>query len=176
MQLEIEFSACSRICSATERHLQPGDVYFSILQLEAGELQRQDFCADAWRGPTEECVGWWRSRIPAKGDSQPIMAPIDVMLNLLEALEQMPAEVEFRYLLGLLLLRRKSLRREDTTRDDNGREVLILHCPRREKDYELIVAEPSPEQAVKLQQQMFDLLYGAREAAPVSTTSQEQDS
>ncbi|QEG35288.1 hypothetical protein [Bythopirellula goksoeyrii] len=174
MQLEIDITSCSRVCAATDRPLQPGDVYFSLLQLEANEMIRKDFSAEAWQGAPDECVGWWRSRVPAKDDSQPVMAPIDVMLNLFEALEEVPAETEFRYLLGLLLLRRKSLRREDSIQDDKGREVLVLHCSRREKDYELIVSEPSPEQAMKLQQQMFDLLYGTREVTPAVPASQQR--
>ncbi len=175
MQLEIDIAACSRVCAATGRALQPGDVYFSLLQLQSGEMARKDFSAEAWRGPPGDCVGWWRSRVPVKDDSQPVMAPIDVMLNLFEALEEVPAEFEFRYLLGLLLLRRKSLRREDSIRDDKGREVLVLHCSRREKDYELIVSEPSPEQAAKLQQQMFDLLYANRESTPDETNRQSSE-
>ena len=82
------------------------------------------------------------------------------MLNLFEALEDRPHELEFRYLLGLLLLRRKFVRRDESSRDEQGREVLTLHCQRREKDYELVVAEPHADQAPKLQQQMVNLLYG----------------
>ncbi|TWU26103.1 hypothetical protein [Bythopirellula polymerisocia] len=176
MQLEIDIATFSRVCAATERPLLPGDVYFSLLELQANEVVRQDFSADAWRGASEDCVGWWRSRVPAKGDAPPAMAPIDVMLNLFEALEEVPAELEFRYLLGLLLLRRKSLRRDDSTRDDQGREVLILHCSRREKEFELIVAEPTAEQTVKIQQKMFDLLYSNRDSTPGKTVSQFEPS
>ena len=165
MQLDLDFRACSRSCAVTERPLEPGSVYFSVLKLEENDLTRLDYCVDAWTGPPADCVGWWRAQVPPKEDSQPKLAPLDVMLNLFEALADLPAEREFRYLLGLLLLRRRSLRRDDSTLNDEGQEVLTLHCPRREKDYELVVAEPSSEQVVKLQQQMFDLLYASSEVA-----------
>jgi hypothetical protein len=160
MFLELEIKNCSRTCAATSRTLNPGEVYFSVLKAATHDFVRHDYCVEAWAGPPEECVGWWRSRVPTKDDHQPRLAPTDVMLNLFEALADRPAEIEFRYLLGLLLLRRRVLRREDSNRDDQLREVLQLHCQSRNKDYELIVAEPAAERAVQLQQQMLNLLYG----------------
>jgi hypothetical protein len=160
MHFELEIKNCSRTCAATSRAINPGEVYFSVLEAAANEFLRHDYCVEAWAGPPEECVGWWRSRVPTKEDNQPRLAPTDVMLNLFEALAERPAETEFRYLLGLLLLRRRVLRRDDSSRDDQLREVLQLHCQSRNKDYDLIVAEPVAERAVQLQQQMINLLYG----------------
>jgi hypothetical protein len=174
MFLELEIKNCSRTCAATSRALNPGEVYFSVLEASAHDFVRHDFCVEAWAGPPEECVGWWRSRVPAKDDNQPRLAPTDVMLNLFEALAERPGETEFRYLLGLLLLRRRILRREDSSRDDQLREVLQLHCQSRSKDYDLVVAEPVAERAVQLQQQMLNLLYGdgGAIAATVSQATQ----
>lgn len=154
-----ELRSCSRVCATSARPLNAGEVYFSVLQVEENDFVRRDYSVEAWPGPPEECVGWWQSRIPTKEGSQPQLAPTDVMLNLFEALDERPDELVFRYLLGLLLLRRKIVRREESRRDQD-REILTLHCQRRQKDYELVVAEPDTQQASKLQQQMFDLLYG----------------
>jgi hypothetical protein len=160
MFLELEIKNCSRTCATTSRALNPGEVYFSVLEASEHDFVRHDYCVEAWSGPPQECVGWWRSRVPTKDDNQPRLAPTDVMLNLFEVLADRPAEIEFRYLLGLLLLRRRILRREDSNRDDQLREVLQLHCQSRSKDYDLVVAEPVAERSVQLQQQMLNLLYG----------------
>jgi hypothetical protein len=160
MLLEFELKNCSRTCAASARPLSPGEVYFSVLVTAGNDFLRQDYSVDAWQGPPDDCIGWWRSRVPSKDDAQPRLAPTDVMLNLFEALEDRPAEVAFRYLLGLLLMRRKVLRRDDSRRDDLGREVLTMHCQRRQKDYDLVAAEPDSEQTAKLQEQMLNLLYG----------------
>lgn len=171
MLLEFEVRNCSRTCAATARPLNPGEVYFSVLVAAGNDFARQDYAVEAWQGPPEGCIGWWRSRIPTKDDTQPRLAPIDVMLNLFEALEDRPAERPFRYLLGLLLLRRKVLRRDDSRRDDQGREVLTMHCQRRQKDYDLVVAEPETDHAAKLQEQMINLLYGTSEPSTASQTT-----
>jgi len=164
MLLDFEIRSCSRACATTGRALKPGDVYFSVLELRGAELFRHDYCAEAWQRPPETCLGWWRSRVPTKDDAKPQLAPVDVMLNLLAALAGRPDDEPFRYLLGLLLLRRRVVRREEVKRDEQGRELLVLYCPRREEQYELLVAEPDDQGAEQLQQRMIELLYG--DAAP----------
>lgn len=166
--LGFELRNCSRSCATTARTLNAGEVYFSVLEAAAHEFVRRDYCVAAWQGPPRDCIAWWRSRIPSKDDNQPRLAPTDVMLNLFEALEDRPQEAEFRYLLGLLLLRRKVVRHEDSQKDDQGREVISLHCQKRQKEYKLLVANPPADQALKLQQQMFDLLYGNSVVAPTT--------
>jgi len=160
MLLEFDVRTCSRRCASTDRELEPGDVYFSVLEAAGAELVRRDYGVEAWVGEPEECVGWWRSRVPAKEGAKPKLAPTDVMLNLFATLDSRPDDETFRYLLGLLLLRRRTLRRDDARRDEEGREVLKLFCPRRDEQFELIVAEPDATQTAQLQQRMIDLLYG----------------
>lgn len=160
MLLDYEIKSCSRCCSVTERELLPGDVFFSVLELLEEEFVRRDFCVEAWQGPPESCLGWWRSQLPGKDATKPKLAPTEVMLNLFIALAERPEDLEFRYLLGLLLLRRRVLRREDSKQNDEGQEVLVLHCARRDEQFDLVVSEPDVEQAKQLQQRMVDLLYG----------------
>jgi len=163
MLLDFEVKTCSRCCVQTGNALQPGEVYFSILAIQekgqGSETVRSDYCAEAWQGPSEASLGWWRSRVPVK-DEKPKLAPTDVMLNLFTALADKRADTQFRYLLGLLLIRRRILRREDSVRNDADQEVLTLFAPRRDERYELIVDEPNQEQAEQIQQRMIDLLYG----------------
>ena len=126
---------------------------------EESETVRRDYGAEAWQGALEGSLGWWRSRVPVK-DEKPKLAPTDVMLNLFTALADKPSDAQFRYLLGLLLIRRRVLRREEANCDDAGNEVLTLFAPRRDQRYEMIVDEPDPQQAEQIQQRMIDLLYG----------------
>ena len=64
-------------------------------------------------------------------------------------------------MLGLLLVRRRLVKLEETRREAAG-EVLVLDCPRRETHYELRVAEPDADRAQQLQQRMVELLYSGQ--------------
>ena len=70
-----------------------------------------------------------------------------------------PDEAEFRYVLGLLLIRRRILKLDETRRDATG-EIMVLECPRRNETYELRATTPDPTQTEQLQQRMIELLYG----------------
>ncbi len=170
MLLEFEVRTFSRCCAKTDKALGPGDVYFSVLEVQEEETVRRDYCVEAWQGAPERCLGWWRSRVPVKQNEKPQLAPAEVMLNLFGALDDQPADQQFRYLLGLLLVRRRVLKRKDSTREESGQEVLTLYAPRRDEHFELIVDEPNKQQAEQLQQRMIDLLYGD---AVISTDSPE---
>jgi len=166
MLLDFEVRSCSRTCVETGKALEPGDVYFSVLTIQEKrqelETVRLDYCAEAWQEPEDGCLGWWRSRVPVK-DEKPRLAPADVMLNLFAAMTDNPADAQFRYVLGLLLIRRRVLKREDAIRNETDQEVLILYASRREQRYELVVDEPNEAQAEQIQQRMIDLLYGDSE-------------
>ena len=171
MLLDFDVRACSRRCASTERTLQAGDAYFSVLEEQGTGMQRTDYSVEAWQGPPEECIGWWRSKIPTKEGGKPKLAPTEVMLNLLSALAKRPEDQEFRYLLSLLLLRRRILKREEATRNQAGNEVLVLSCTRRKEQFEVVVAEPNATQAKLVQQRMIDLLYGDGETSTSMATN-----
>jgi hypothetical protein len=173
MLFETGVRTCSRQCTVTERALLPGESYFSVLELQDGELSRLDYCVEAWQGAQDKCVGWWRARIPNTDEATPRLAPTDVMLNLFATLRDRAEDEEFRYLLGLLLMRRRVLRRVDSRLNDEDREVLLLHCSRRNEESEMLVAEPDAERAGQLQQRIVDLLY--RGAEDSSSRTKEAD-
>lgn len=175
MLLDFEVRTCSRCCTQSGKAIEPGEVYFSVLVADGADTVRQDYSAEAWQGASEESLGWWRSCVPVK-DAKPKLAPTDVMLNLFIALADKPTDAQFRYLLGLLLIRRRILRRDDSFRNEADQEVLLLFCTRRDEQYEMVVDEPNQEQAVKIQQRMIDLLYGDSDPQPASSATPHSDS
>lgn len=159
MLVDFDVAHCSRRCTVSGRTLSAGESYFSTLHIEHGVPVRRDFAADAWRGVDEGAVAWWRSRVPEGAEDRPKLAPSDVLLNLFAELADAPTEMEFRYVLGLLLLRRKLVKLEGNHRDVLG-ELMTLECPRRDERFELRVAAPSTERAAELEQRLIELLYG----------------
>jgi hypothetical protein len=157
MLLEFEISHCTRVCAVTGRTFAPGETYFSTLHSNGGEIVRKDYSATEWRGPDDNSVAWWKSRV--EQGARPKLAPQDVLLNLFSEMAGRPEDAEFRYVLGLLLVRRRLLKLEETRRVD-GAEILILDCPRRNEQYELPMATPEGERLEQIQQRMVELLYG----------------
>jgi len=157
---DYEVARPTRHCAASDRELKPGEEFFSALVVDGAELRRVDYSADAWQGPPEGSVGWWKSQIPEPGAQRPQWAPNDVMLEFFDELAEQPEQQDVRYVLALLLVRRRVMRLEDTERDPSGRETLILHCPRRDETYNVPATEPTAERIDAIQEQLAGLLQG----------------
>jgi hypothetical protein len=154
-----EIAHCTRRCAVGGRALAPNESYYSALVMERGVAVRRDYAASAWSGPPEGAFAWWQANVRGSDDLRGKLAPQDVLLDLFATLAGEPAEAEFRYVLGLLLLRRRLVKLDQTRTNAEG-ELLVLDCPRRDERFELRVAAPSDEKATELQRRLVELVYG----------------
>ena len=156
--MEFEIQRCTRRCVTTGRELGPGEEFYSVLVAEGAELVRYDYSREAWQGPPEKAIGWWKSQIPGAETRRKHWAPNDVMLHFFDELEQQPDKQDMRYVLALLLVRRRVMRLEDTERDPQGGEVLVLYCPRRETTYRVPAIVPEGPRVDQMQEELARLL------------------
>jgi hypothetical protein len=144
----------------TGREIQPGEIFYSTLIVQGADVLREDFSSEGWLGPPEGVLGWWQSTMPARDTKREQWAPSDIMLNLLEELDAQPLRHDMRYVLSLLLVRRRVVRLEDTEHDELGREVSLLYCPRRETTYRVVTVIPGEERSKAIQHELSQLLFG----------------
>jgi len=156
--IDYEVQRCTRRCAATDRELKDGEVCYSVLMAEGAAVVRRDYAAEAWPGPPEDCLGWWKSTVVDPHAGRLSWAPSDIMLSYFERLLADPSAEDARYVLALLLVRRRVLRVEGHDNDTNGRETLVLYCSRNEAEYRVAEVMPSPERAAAIQQQLAELL------------------
>lgn len=159
MLMDFEVQRITRHCAKTGRELKPGEVVYSMLVSEGSQVVRRDFAADSWEGPAEGSLGWWKSHVPKSDAKKMQWAPNDVMLELLEQLEAVPEKHDMRYVLALLLIRRRVVRLEETEQDAAG-EVSVLYCPKREATYRVSTVMPDDQRTVEIQAELSKLLFG----------------
>lgn len=157
--MDYEVQRCTRHCAATGRELAPGEEFYSVLTAEGADLVRRDYAPEAWQGPPAEAIGWWKSQVPNPNANRVHMAPNDVLLQFFEELEQQPARQDMRYVLTLLMVRRRVLRLEEEQRDNQGREVLVVYCPRRDTTYRVPVVAPDETRINEIQDELARLLF-----------------
>jgi hypothetical protein len=156
--MDYEVQRCTRHCAATGRELAPGEAYYSAMVVEGAEIKRLDYALDAWQGPPPGAIGWWKSQRPEPGTRPSHWAPNDVMLDFFDRLESEPENQDMRYVLALLLVRRRVMRLEDTQHDEHGGELLVLYCPRRDTTYQIPALVPEPSRIEQIQDELARLL------------------
>jgi hypothetical protein len=157
--LEFDVQRCTRRCASTDQEFQPGDAFYSVLVAEEGEVVRRDYCQAAWKGAPEDCLGWWKSQMPGANTRKVAWAPNDVMLQYFEQLENEPEKQDIRYVLGLLMIRRRIARLEESETDEQGREVMVVYCPRKEDHLKFAVVDPGPSRVEEIQEELAKLLF-----------------
>jgi hypothetical protein len=156
--IDFDIQRCSRRCCVTDRELKAGETCFSALVAEAANVVRRDYSAEGWTGPPEGAIGWWKTVVVDPGAGRLHWAPNDVMLNYFERLGENPAAEDDRYVMALLLVRRRIARVEGNEKDAAGRSVLVLYCSRNEQTYRVAETTPSAEKAAAIQQHLAELL------------------
>jgi hypothetical protein len=156
--LDYDIQRCSRRCAALGRDLKDGETCYSVLIPDGPNIVRLDYSAEAWQGPPENAIGWWQTTIIDPQAGRLHWAPNDVMLNYFERLLEDPTAEDARYVLALLLIRRRVLRVEAHEPDATGKDTLVLHCHRNEAQYRVAEVMPTQERAAAIQQQLAELL------------------
>jgi hypothetical protein len=159
--MDFEVQRCTRRCAATGRELATGEEFFSSVVAEGARLVRRDYSSAAWSGPPPDAIAWWKSQIPGLQTRRQHWAPNDVMLQLFDELEPRPDQQDLRYVLALLLVRRRVMRLEDTERDPQGGETVVLYCPRRAETYRVPAISPDPLRVAAIQDELAKLLQSA---------------
>jgi len=157
--MDFHVQRCTRRCSKTGQEFRPDELFYSMLVAEGSEVVRHDFSAEAWEGPPEGILGWWKSRMPSRNANKVNWAPNDIMLELFLELAEQPQKKDLRYVLTLLLIRRRIMRLEDTEIDEENTEQLVVFCARHEKSYRVPVAAPDERRTEEIQNELAQLLF-----------------
>ncbi len=149
----------TRRCAVTGRELKPGEKFFTALLEEGGKFLRQDYSSEAWQGPPPGAFSFWCGRVPAQEESRRPRIDDDLLTDCFQRLEGQsePGRVSFRYVVALLLMRRKRFRFEEA-RTDAGQELLRLRCTRTGILHEVINPRLTEEEMVAVQEEVFKVL------------------
>jgi hypothetical protein len=119
-------------CGLSGSLLRPGDhVVTALFEKEGDEgLERRDYLATAWDdGPRPQGVfAFWRGVVPDPSVKQRTLIDSESVMSIFESLadDDHPKRQLFRYLLALVLVRKRLLSVVDSRPGDNGRGSVML--------------------------------------------------
>ena len=149
----------TRRCAATGKELEPGSKFYTVLLDQGGKFVRQDYSNEAWQGPPEGAFSFWAGRVPPPEAGRRPRIYDELLLDCFNRLkgETEPGRVSFRYVIALLLMRRKRLKFEDV-RVEDGREILCLRCPQTKATHEVVNPALSDDAIKTVQDEVFKVL------------------
>lgn len=153
-------------CTRCERAFQEGESFFSLLFFDADRLRREDLCPPCFEAPRAEGplppdALFWRARHLTDKKAR-FAVDFEAIEELFLSLAGRPEGrlQELRYLLSLLLLRKKRLKLVGVRRSATG-ETLCVRRPRRQEEFEVQVFELDSARAVTLKAELARVFEGA---------------
>ncbi len=162
MPKDYNISKVTGRCAACERELAPGEGYVATVIEQGEELQRHDYCPecwDAWGGDSTP-LGQWRARVPEPNEKKKLFVDDDVLINFFERLAgaEDPAKVNFRFVLALILMRKKRLIYDRSRTDPHGREVWQMHLRGSDETCEVVDPNLDEEKIAEVGDQLHQIM------------------
>lgn len=151
---------CSKICYKTKKTFQSEEPLVSVLFRENGEYKRRDYSLEAWNESEkpENIIGIWKTESSLCNEKKNKYAPNDILLKLFDDLTDQPDKADIRYILTLLMIRRRIFRFEQPKKESVADQIVVYDI-RRETSYSIPVVQPDDEQKETIQEYLNSLLY-----------------
>ncbi len=150
----------NRICAGTGREILPGDRFVGVLVESGGQWERIDYAKDSWLGPPPRAIAWWNGRIPVSSKARPPTFRDEVLFECLDRLanDNDASRLPFRYVVAILLMRRKKLTFEETRRMPDGTDITVLRDSRTGNLLEIRDPKLTSEQISRVQEEVIGTL------------------
>ncbi len=157
---DYEIQGPTRVCQATGRELKPGDRFHAVLLEQGGKLVRMDYAAEAWVGLPPDAIAHWSGRISTAEKPRKPVVNDEALLVCFDRLKDSrdPDGLNFRYVVALLLMRRKRFRFEDVIRDASGRDLLLLKDIKGGAVHQVADPRLTDDQITTVQAEVFRVL------------------
>ena len=153
--LNFDVKKSSRKCFESAREFLPGEVFFSALIEIEDSTERRDYGAEHWKGPPEQCIGWWKSRVPEKKEGKVYWAPKNVLLAYFEHVCGDSKTVDLAYVTALLLAQKKIL----TISESEDPAIMLLQNRSSKESFEISIPDISSTRLAEIQNELSERLF-----------------
>ena len=146
-------------CCGSGRKIKYGEEYFGALVETEQGLQRRDFCVDYWKREKPNVFCYWKTKLPHPDQKKQIFVDDQMLMAFFERLaeETEQEKINFRFVLALILMRKRRLK-YDSTRTQDGKEIWCLRIVGDKQTVEVINPHLDQEQIKQLSSQIGQIL------------------
>jgi hypothetical protein len=147
-------------CSVTGRKIEAGERLFAAIRETPVGIERIDVSPEAWEGFDRAGVlAFWQTVMPAHEQKKKVFVDDEVLCTLFERLSDAtePVKVNFRFVLGLILMRKRFIVYEGS-RQEAGRDVWVVRMKGRDERLDLIDPKLDELQVTEVSQQLGEIL------------------
>jgi len=147
------------VCAGSEKDIEPGKEFFATLVETAAGLERRDYSVDFWAEHKPDVYCYWKSVMPLPDEKKKLFVDDDMLMAFFERLteEQDPEKVNFRFVLTLILMRKRVLK-YDSSRSEDGQEIWALKVTGQQRSVEAVNPHLTEDKIEELSGQLGQIL------------------
>lgn len=171
MAKDFKIAKCEGICRKCEQELTPETDIVAIVRDGEEELLREDFhveCFDQLVGTDDDphknrdVMAIWHTQVPKKEEKKKLLIDDNMLIAFFEQLEDQEdtRRLDFRYVLTLILMRKKILSYEGMEKHEDGTEVWKMRRRGTDNMFNVIDTKMSEDRIAEVSASLGDIMQG----------------
>jgi hypothetical protein len=147
-------------CRVCNQDLLPGTKIMAALRETPAGFERLNVSLDCWpRFDHADLLAFWQTIIPQHEAKKKLFVDDEVLCELFERLKDTtePAKLNFRFVLGLILMRKRMLVYE-SSHDDIGQDIWTVRFKGKDERLDLLNPRLNEQQVAEVSQQLGEIL------------------
>lgn len=160
MQPQWEVERAKGRCVSTGRLFEEGEEFFTVLFEDGDSFRRADYCLDAWEGCPEDSYCHFKTRVPVKEKRKQLLVNNELLVNFFSRLatDKVPVRIHFRFVIALILMRKRILRYERSVVED-GSEIWDMTLVHDQTKHRVSNPRLSDDQIEEVSRQLSTILH-----------------
>ncbi len=148
-------------CVKTGAEIVEGQAYYAVLFEDGESFRREAYCEDAWSGPPEGAYCHFKTRVPVKAKKQRLLVDDDMLVEFFRRLkdEKELVRLQFRFVLALILMRKRLLKYEETEAGGDA-EYWLMRVGKEEEIHRVLNPRLADEEIERVSKELGAILHG----------------
>ena len=171
---EWDIQSRSDACTGCQRAFADKETYQTLLSMEPGGYTRRDLCGSCFAGASRDgVISYWQGEYKMPPPPAPEAIQKETAETLLRKLVEStdPSHAATRYILAVMLERKRILKHRDTVHQENGDELLVYEHAGTGESFTIPDPHLRLDQLEQVQQEVAALLHPATESAKAEPLS-----
>jgi len=146
-------------CWGTGEKFEVGVEYYAALVETPDGFERRDFSVEFWQEQKPEVYCYWKTKMIHPDRKRRLFVDDDMLMTFFERLadETGPEKVNFRFVLTLILMRKRILKYDSSELKD-GKEIWTLRVTGEKRSVHVVNPHLSEDQVAELSSQIGQIL------------------
>jgi hypothetical protein len=147
-------------CAVSGRDIVPGDKFITAVRETDTGLERVDISPECWEGfDRSNLLGFWQTTMRQAEEKRKVFVNDEVLCSLFERLAEAtePAKINFRFMLALVLMRKRFIIYEGALQEA-GRDMWVVRMKGRDERLNLIDPKLNETEMAEVSQQLGQIL------------------